>query len=245
MRIALVLLLACTFARANSLSDLKTALGADTHHGPIKVLVTYRASAPDEAEKPDSPGKVTAQVEDSSAGLQITWARAIMDLAIAEDVARGKDRNLRTPTRSAMDALNVTTLNNYLNAGVQLATQLEYAELLEERETTWENQPARLLTLKITPPMSEKDKKYIKEMSVTGKLWLGADGWPLAAEQVVDVKGRAMLVITFEQHERQELRYMRTAGRLVTVYHSKESKHSGAGEKNQNGSVATLEVSKL
>ena len=244
MRIALAFLLACSFARADSLTDLKKTLATLHATEPLTATVDYQLSNRTGDDKAAAEGKVSALVEDRVDGLRIQWARAVMDAAVAEEIARSKDRNLAAPTRRAMDALNATTLNDYLNGGAQMLRELDQAELVEEKAVQWNGQPARLLSLKITPVLSEKDKKYIKEIEASGKVWVDAEGWPLAAEQSLHLKGRAMLVITFEQTERQELRYARMAGRLVTIYHLKESHGSGGGESGQNKTITTLTVAK-
>ncbi len=240
MRFALALLLAGTLARADSLTDLKTKLAGSGHGEPVRAAVTFESSRQNGDETEGRGGRVSAVVEDSADGLHIHWPREIVDAVTAEETARSKDRSAAGWTRRTMDSLNATVLNDYLNAGGQMLRVLETAALVDEKDTEWQGKKARLLTLKVTPPMSAKDKKYVKEMNVTGKVWLDADGWPLAAEQTVDVKGRALLVITFEQHEKQEFRYARTNDRLVTVYHLKESDHSGGGEHGHDRSVATL-----
>jgi alkyl sulfatase BDS1-like metallo-beta-lactamase superfamily hydrolase len=143
-----------------------------------------------------------------------------------------------------MDDLNATTLNDYLNAGQRMLRQLSQAELIDEKSVTLNGQSARQLSIKVTPALSEKDKKYIKEIEATAKIWLDADGWPIAAEHSVHLKGRALLVISFEQFEHHEFQYTRANGRLVAVRHAKESNNSGAGESMHSKTLATLAIVK-
>lgn len=233
MRFLIALLLACSMARADSLTDLKTTLASAQNHEPLRAAVSFETSRGKNA-------KVMTTVEDEADGLHIIWPRKIVDAAVAEETARMKDPNAPGSTRRTMDGLNATVLNDYLNAAGLLLRTLATAELTGEKAEAWQGKPARLLTLKLNPPLSEKDRKYIKEVSVTGKIWIGEDGWPLAAEQVLDVKGRALLVISFAQHEKQEFRFARVGERLVAIYHLKESEHSGGGEHGNDRSVATL-----
>lgn len=233
MRFLLALLLACSAARADALTDLRTTLASVPSPGPVRAAVSFETSR-------GKDGQVTATVEDAPDGLHVLWPRAVVDAAVAEEGARAKDPNAPTRTRRTMDALNATVLNDYLNAAGMLLRHLAAAELVDEKAESWQGKPARVLTIKLAPPLSEKDRKYIKEMSVVGKIWIGGDGWPVAAEQVVDVKGRALLVISFAQHEKQEFRFARAGGRLVAIYHLKESEHSGGGEHGTERSLATL-----
>ena len=46
--------------------------------------------------------------------------------------------------------------------------------------------------------VEHEDRKVIKELDATAKVWLGTDGLPFAAESSVRLKGRALVVIGFE-----------------------------------------------
>lgn len=242
MRLFFAFLLTCTLTRADALNDLKTVLAKAGAHEPIQALVTLEVSRQASGEKDGPPGKVSLKAQDGPDGLVLFWGRANMDRVADEVAAREKDKSKPAPTRSAMNSLNATTVDDLLNAAPALLRALEHASLVSETPTEWQGKPARLLTLKIAPELSEKDKKYVKELAVVAKIWVGADGWPLAAERTEDMKGRAMLVISFEQHEKEEFRFARAGGRLVTVYHAKESSGSGAGETGREHEVTTIEI---
>jgi hypothetical protein len=117
---------------------------------------------------------------------------------------------------------------------------LDPAEFVEEKAEAWEGQPARRLTFKLTPRLNERTRKMIKELDATVRIWIGADGLPLAAERRMQLKGRAYLVISFESTELETFRFKHTGDRLVVVRHDKESSGSGAGERNQQRTVANL-----
>ena len=245
IRIIVGLILASSLARADALSDLKTALLSANGRDPLSMAVTFEVSNRSGDDKSTAEAKVTAHVEEGPSGLTIKWPREILDVAVAEAAAESKDRNVRTPTRTAMDGLNATALNDYFHAGDQLLRVLGQASVVAEEAVTWQGHPARLLTLRVTPALSEKDKKYVKEIEMTVKIWLDETGWPLAAEHRMHLRGRALLVINFEQTEHQEFRYERAGGRLVARRHEKAITGSGAGESGQSKTVATLELEKL
>lgn len=242
MRFIFVFLLLCPFLHADPLAELKAKLSAVQPAQALKATVAYESSAQSGDEKNPAIGHATAVVEESGAGLRIQWSRALMDEAVAEELARTKDQNLPPRIRRAMDSLGATTLHDYLNAGPVILRQLSLAELVEETPVMWRGQPARLLSLKITPTVSDKMKKYLKEIKATAKIWLDAEGWPLAAEHTVDVRGRAFLVISFDQHEHHEYEYAQTNGHLVTTRHAKETSGSGGGESGQTKALATIRV---
>lgn len=244
MRIALsVLLFAGSVLHVDTLSDLKTALAAFDGGEPVKVRVEAGSAQRDgEAAKQDSAvPTVAALVEDGPQGLTITWDRALLQAAAAELQAKSKDPNKSTPTRSSMDELKPTALSDYLNAPARVLRLIDEGQLLEEKEAGWEGRPARLLTFKLTPPLSEKDKKIIKEAEMTARLWLGADGLPAALETQFHARGRALLVISFETNQKEEFRFARTGRRLVVTRHLQEIQSSGGGQTGVKKSLVTLQ----
>ena len=243
MRIVLWLLfLGCSVLHADTLSDLKTALATLDVSEPVKARVeigSIQRNGDDSKEDRHSPA-VAALVEDGPQGLTITWDRALLQAAGTEMQAKDKDPNQSTPTRSSMDELKPTALNDYLNAPATVLRLLDQARLVEEKPDTWEGRPARLLSFEMTPPLSDKDKKIIKAAEMTARLWLGADGLPVALETRFHAKGRALLVISFETTQSEEFRFARMGRRLVVVRHLVEIQSSGGGQNGMKHSLVTL-----
>jgi len=243
MRIVISLLFfACAVIRADTLSDLKIALAALDGRGTIKARVEVGlVQRNDEAAK-DDPAALTvaALVEDGPQGLTITWDHALLQATATEVEAKGKDPNKSTPTRNSMDDLRPSALNEYLDARPRVLRLLDQAQLTEEKDVVWEGQPTRLLTFKWTPPLSDKDKKFIKEAEGTARLRLGADGLPVAVEIREHAKGRALLVISFETTETEEIRFAKTGGRLVVTHYEHETRSSGGGQTGMRKSFITL-----
>jgi hypothetical protein len=242
MRTALILLLSCSLARADTPSELKAALARLTGREPVKARVELQVSSRDgDAKKPADPvGEATAAVEGGPEGLRILWSRAVMDTAAEEHRAQIRDPEAKTPTRRAMDGLSATRLSDYLDAAPELLRTLDQAVFVEETAETWEGQPIRRLTYKVTPRLNERTRRMIKELDATVKIWIGADGLPLAAERRMQLKGRAYLVISFESTESETFRFKHTGDRLVVVRHDQESSGTGAGEHNHQRTVASL-----
>lgn len=242
MRVAILFLLICSAVQADPLLDLRTTLAGLNGQEPVKAsaaFVFWNRSGDDKAPVIEE-AKIKAWAEDGPQGLRISWSRDLIQTVAAEMRARAEDPEKKTPTRRAMDELNATRLNDYLNAAPGMLLKLEQAQLVEEKAGTWQGKPARLLTFKLTPPLSDHDRKYIKELEVTAKVWLGADGIPVAAESRSRMKGRALLVITFESAEDEAFDFARVGNRLVIVRHVKDSHNSGAGENSQQKTTANL-----
>ena len=237
------LLFACSVIRADTLSDLKIALAALDGRGTIKARIEVGSvQRNDKASKDDPAGlTVAALVEDGPQGLTITWDRALLQVTATEVEAKGKDLNKSTPTRNSMDDLKPSALSEYLNARPRVLRLLDQTQLTEEKKIVWEGQPTRLLTFKWNPPLSDKDKKVIKEVEGTVRLWLGADGLPAAVETQAHAKGRALLVISFETTETEEIRFAKIGGRLVMTRYGHETQSSGGGQTGVKKSFITLQ----
>jgi len=112
---------------------------------------------------------------------------------------------------------------------------------MEEKAEPWQGHPAKLLVLKLTPRIPENQKKYLKELKVEAKVWIGPDGLPLAFSSSVAYKGSRMF-ISFEGGNTQELQFTRIGNRLVATRTSSEDRSSGFGSSSQTKKTTTLTV---
>jgi hypothetical protein len=172
----------------------------------------------------------------------MSWSHTLIQTASQEARAQAKDPEQKASTRRAIEGLKAVTVSDYLNGAEELLRTLEQGQLVEEKSEPWQGKPAKLLRFKITPKLSKQDQKYVKELEASAKVWVGADGLPLAAETQMHMKGRALLVISFEQQEQETFQFVRSGNRLVVVHHSKESSGSGGGEHGQNKTVVNLKL---
>jgi hypothetical protein len=244
MRIILILFFACSLVRADSTAELKSALAGLHGRNPVKARVEFQSSGRvSEVSKLDGDGgKATALVEDGPYGLSVFWSRALVEQVAGERKVEARDPDKPSAAGRAMDELNASRLNNYLNAAPALLDKLVEAKLIEEAADTREGQPVRRLTFKVTPPLNERSRKIIKEIDATVRVWIGADGLPVAGDSRVRLKGRALLVIAFESTETEQFRFQHTGDRLLVVRHIRETDGSGGGESNHQKSVENLSV---
>jgi hypothetical protein len=242
---SLVLLLAAGLLQADALADLKSALARLNGQDPVKVSVEYQfwSRQGDDKKPVITEGKSTTFVEDGPQGLRMSWSRALIQTAVQETKAQAQDPEKKASTRRAIEGLKAVEVCGYLNGAQELLSTLEQGQVTEERNEAWQGKPARLLCIKLTPKLSKQDQKYIKELEATAKVWIGADGLPLAAETQTRMKGRAMVVITFEQKEQEAFSFTRLGNRLLVIHHTKESSGSGGGEQGQTKTVVTLNPS--
>ncbi len=241
MRIFLFLILSGLAARADTLSDLKAALIRLTAQDPVKAKVELQISSRNgDADKPAEQGAATAQAEAGPDGLRILFSRD--EIRAAAQELQSKNTDPPSPVRRALGALSAARVQDYLDGAPALLRLLDGAELTGEKADTWQGRPARLLSLKLNPRMSERDRKRIKELDAAAQIWVGRDGVPLAAESHVMTRGRALLVISFESSTTEEFRFARVGDRLVVIRHVRENSGSAGGENGSQKTVAILTV---
>jgi hypothetical protein len=240
----LPLLLVGALLPADTLSDLKGTLTRLNGQEPLRASVDYQFwnRRGDDKKPVITEGKATTQVEDSPQGLKLSWTRTLIQAANDEAKAKVLDPEKNTPTRSALEGLKAVEVSDYMNGAGELLRMLEQSQLVGEKQETWQGKPARLLQLKVTPRLPQEIKKRVKELDATAKVWVSPEGIPLAAESQLHIKGRALLVISFEQQQKEEFHFARSGNRLVVVHHVQENSGSGGGEKNQSKTVMNLSL---
>jgi hypothetical protein len=187
-------------------------------------------------------GTVQGQAAIGPDGLHLSWGSAVLEQLLREAKRHATDGEAPEPTTDAVAELDAVGLAKRLDAAAEIRLALEQAKLLEERTDLLEGAPCRLLVLQVEPALSARDRKYVKKLDATVRLWLGPDGLPLAAEQRVKVSGRAMLVITFESEELERFRFLKAGDRLLAVRHERQRKADGAGEHSERSSVTTFDL---
>jgi hypothetical protein len=213
-------------------------LGAKT---PLQARVEHRVSfQTGDDEKPPPEGVATVTASSGPEGLQVTWSPSLLARADREEQERNANPAAATPTRDAVADLRALSLARALDAVPELLLALRDAELLEDRMESFYGSPTRVLLLSWKPTIAARDRKYVKEIEATAKIWLGRDGLPLAVERHVLVKGRIFLIITFEIEQSERVRLRRIGDRLLAVRTESDFKSSGAGERRDRLAVTTL-----
>ena len=242
MRLLLLFASVCALARADPLTDLRAKLATLTGRDPVRAAVTYAFwnRRGDDKTPIVQESRISALAEEGPEGLRVTWAPELVSQVAAELRGQSEDPEAKTPTRLAMNDLNAVRLNGYLNAAPDILTRLQKAQLLEETFVPLKGQTVRHLLLRLSPPLSAHDRKYVKELDATAQIWIGADGVPLSGEVRVRIKGRALLVLAFESDDEESLEFARTGDRLVVVRDTKRTRTSGAGEAIEQRTSASL-----
>jgi len=243
MRLPILLLSLALPIGATGLDDLRSSLQKLQGAEPVKATLdhSFWRQTMDDKKPVISQGKVTAQLEDGPQGLKVTWGRGTLQQAAKELAAQEREPDRPAPTRTALRNVDPLEVGEALNHAEALLRDLAQAQVQEEKADTWQGKSARLLVLKLTPKIPESQKKYLKELKVEAKVWVGADGLPLAFYSSVSYKGSRMF-ISFEGGNTQELQFSRIGNRLVTTRATSEDRNSGFGASSQTKKTTTLTV---
>jgi hypothetical protein len=229
---------------ADPLGDLKATLATLTATTPVSARFSHHFEQRNGEGKEATlvQGDVAGEVSETPAGLDLRWGTEVLQRARQEGRRRSTDPEAATPTQDGIAELDALHLSRRLDVASELRDVLAFATLVEERTEPLDGAPAHLLVLKLAPPLRARDKKYVKDIEATAKIWLGADGVPVAAERRVKTSGRAFLVVTFENEERESFRFAHVGDRLVVVRHTLDRNGQGAGERNSRKSTTSLVV---
>jgi hypothetical protein len=240
---ALLLAGASGAARADGLADLKSALVRVNGQAPVKATIDMRTwHRPGDAPDPDQ-GQVALTVEDNQDGLQLSYARDTLARIDADQRARARNPDAKTPTLTAVRSFDTADVVPMVSSATWLARLLDRAVFKAERSDTYAGKPARLLTFEIPiASLSKRERKYAKRMESLLEIWTSADGTPLASRATQTVFGRAFVVVSFEARSDEENVFSLVQGRLITVRKMTRTSASGAGEQDERKIVKTLQV---
>jgi hypothetical protein len=210
---------------------------------PVRARVEHRVTFTqgDEEQAPPA-GTATATASSGPDGLRVAWSPSLIARAEAEERERLHDPDAHTPARDAIGDLRTLGIARALDAVPEMLRSLYDARVLEDGVEPFEGVPTRVLLLQVKPAIASRDRKYVKDVEATAKVWLGRDGVPLATDRRVLLKGRIFLIITFEIEQKDNLRFGRSGDRLVVLRHESDFRSAGAGERRDRRSVTTLSL---
>jgi hypothetical protein len=210
---------------------------------PVRARVEHRATfTQGDEEKVPATGTATATASSGPEGLRINWSPALLARAEAEERERLQNPDADAPTRDAVGDLRTLAIARALDAVPEMLRSLYDARVLEDKVEPFEGAPTRVLLLQVKPAIATRDRKYVKDVEATARIWLGPDGVPLAAERRVLLKGRIFLIITFEIEQKESLRFGRSGDRLLVLRHESTYRSAGAGERRDRIAATTLSL---
>ncbi|MFN8010578.1 MAG: hypothetical protein U0P81_04160 [Holophagaceae bacterium] len=194
MRLLACLLAASALLRADTLSELRSALRALPARQPVKLTVVQKGWDEEEGTRKayDETFTATDGAEGAAAAGRVRSARK----------SRGGTREEGT---------------SWVRPHEDLLQELADAKVLEERPDAWEGRPVRRLRLAVDPDLDEDARKHLKRAVSECTVWVGPDGLPVAWRRDLDLKVRALLLFSMEMRLQVQRRYQRHQDRLVVV----------------------------
>jgi hypothetical protein len=233
-------------ARADGLADMKAALARASSAAPVRAVAETRAwrKRGEGAEADEDRGQASVAIEDGARGMVVTHGRELLGRIDAEQRARAKNPNSKTPTLFALEDLDVQELTALASAGPALLRKVERGVYKGEGSDTLQGKSVRVLRFEMPiSTLSARDRKYAKQFKALLEVWIGADGMPLASRLHQTGSGRAFVVVSFDTALDEDCVYALAGERLVTVKKEVRSRASGAGEQEERKVVTTLEIS--
>ncbi len=243
MKPALLLPLILLPLCADAPSELKARLAQLQGHDVVKGQLDRQLWQQDKDGK--DPAKVVSGgfqvfVEDGPQGLQMQVSQALLAQARKEQEAALQDPEKESATSRALRSVNPVDLAAGLNAAEGVLRDLAQSTFLEEKAEAFDGQPARLLIFKPQPKLNAQARKAVKSMEATLKVWVSADGTPLAMEEQMAFKA-SRFFISFEGSSKTTQRFRRLGNRLVVLQKVEESANSGLGNVSQRKVVTKFQ----
>jgi hypothetical protein len=217
---------------------VRATLQRFTGQAPISAVVE-RAVTSERKERPLEAGRATLDVTAGPAGVSGGYPAAVLEQLRAE--AADTDPEKPKPMRRTLQDFDAIEVGYMLNGAPALLNDLDGATLKGATASEHEGRPARLLDLDLVMRVSKADRKWVKTARRSMKLWVDADGVPLAAESDSEfVVG--LLMFTFDARESRSQAFHRTGDRLVTVKRVTRFDGEGLGESQHLTTETTLRL---
>src|SRR6185369_1227524 len=226
-------------AGADPLAALRARLAALRPAGPFAARIDIRSTGTkgdeDDASRVEKAASVDA-VQDG-AGIRLQWNAA--EIATARRGMIAAERNPEAKKAGGLAELGTLEVAALLDAGPDLLLRLEGAALLESGSENYQGRPATRYTLAMPNTASAKDRKRMKKYDAQLRLWVDAQGWPLAIEEKIHVRYSFMFIgVNLDNTLVQA--YTHTEDRLYVTAKTAENSVSGLGQKG--GTRSTFKV---
>lgn len=232
-------LVAVSTAHADAVTDLHAALAKLSATGPLSATLDARSTSHGDGDDKPRQASLRIEVTSDADGLHLTFPPALLQQASREAAAHAKNKDLPTPVDDLLDKLTATNVQPMVDFAPALLHLLDGATPSGQRDETYAGQPTHLLLFKVPMPPSANKQMTVKSYVGELKVWLGAEGLPVAVDEKVEVHGRKLLIsIDFSTTSRYRLRVIGT--RLVAVSRHVEESHAVFGHGGGSTTDATL-----
>jgi hypothetical protein len=239
--LVLLLLSAPSLLLADGLADVRATLQKLQSDQPLRALVEIKTRRlGGESDKQKQSQAISAViVESGPQGLTLSWSPEQIKQSRKAAWAATGNPDAPQPDLATLKALAAGEALNLLDAADPLRRGLEKAVLVEDKRDIYQGKSVRLLIIKVDLGLDEEERKALKSSEGILKLWLDADGVPLAMERDIQAKFSKFL-IGFRVHEHETREFQRAGGRLVVTRAGKDSSGSGFGHTDESHSTTTV-----
>lgn len=212
---------------ADALSDLRQTLDRFPAAGTFAATAKVQINAVTQADA-GRAGQAGFDIESGHEGFTIHVTAKTLQAASREAAAKKQDADAATPTRTAMVALTIFDVMDAIDAGALLRDALSGATLLDQKPATIDGKPATVIRVKVKPSLATRSR-FVGEPQIELKVWIGADGTPIAAERVS--KFTAGVAFVKGENTRSERWEFATAGdRLYATRNDEDDEAAAAGK---------------
>lgn len=229
---------------ADPLADVRAVLGKLTAREPIRATYEVQQTIANEGKFDNDAfnGKAVVELEGSGGEMRVVLPRTLLDQIANEKEARTRDVEKRTPTASALSAIDPVETSNAIDFAPELLRMLHGAKIVSDtQQATFQGKPARAMVLRLADRINKDDAGRVKILENRLTLWLGPDLVPLGAEHLVHAKF-SVLILRGESKQKNSWYFAQIADRLVRTRHESSQNGSGMGQKSNETLVATLRV---
>ncbi len=225
-------------ARADAVADLRARLDRLQATQPLTATVKVSSTVRDEDGK-TSQAQLEISVASGGDGLRIGFSPALLQRASREAAANAKNKDAPTPIEDLLGKLSPVNVQPMVDYAPVLRRQLDGVTLAGQRDEVRDGKPAHLLVFDVPLPASASKQMTIKHYTGQIMVWTGADGVPVAVRNVMDVKGRKLL-ISIEFGNTTDYRLAVIGTRLVVLSRRTEETHSVFGKAGSSVTAATM-----
>ena len=237
----LIVFAAATTLRADSLSDLKTAVASLRGTASIRATLELQRVEVDRSKKPAQTVSGNAAVDASmdAEGLHVTHTPALLARVAKEQSDRETNSELHAPTAGAVENLGPLPIAEHLDFGRRLFGILNRSEFVSEKRVVFEGHSARLLSLKVKTPTPKTSIGHVEILEDSLTIWIGDDNIPLAATRTERYSG-GILFIKGEGSQNSRWTFTRKDDRLVATRTEEKSSSSGFGQNSEETEIVTV-----
>jgi hypothetical protein len=187
--------LATLTVRADALVEVRQLLARYPAKATVRGAVDFQTTndRKEDGKPVVDQGRTVFRFEASPAGVSLLFPTAELERAQKEAHDERIDPEKKSPTRVALGEVNAAEVENYLDFAPSLVRDLQDAAVTDSRNVSFQGRPARQITFRVNPRFSKEEKKRVKSIAVTLRVWTDATGNFVGADK------------SFQMHFRQGL----------------------------------------